>query len=457
MVVGEIPTAVDLVVLGAGPGGYVAAIRAAQHGRRVALIDPGPPGGTCLREGCIPSKALLSATGRAAGLPALAAMGIEVGAPRVSWSRMQAWKDGLVERLSGGVRKLLAAAQVEVVQGRGWFSAPREVWGASADEPPHRFSFERCIVATGAEPEPLAALPFDGARVLTPGEALRLPALPASLAVIGADATAAELATIFASLSVPTRLVIPEGCRLLEGFEPVAGRMVQARLRRLGVAIVADAGEPAAAAGDAAVVVVSLGLCGRTGELDLRQVGLAPDEHGFLPVDRRMRTQNPAVLAVGDVTGGLPLATVAIKQGKVAADEAAGLAARYDPQAVPRVAWTDPEVAAVGLTVAEAEAAGHAVTTGRYPLGGNGRALTLDAAEGTVQTVAEKESGVLLGVTIVGPRAAELIGEAALALEMGATLTDLSETLHPHPGLGEGLVESADAALGAAVHLLRGF
>jgi len=202
-------------------------------------------------------------------------------------------------------------------------------------------------------------------------------------------------------------------------------------------------------------VIVSAGLLPRTGDLDLAQVGVELDEAGFIPVNDRLQTNNPAIYAVGDVTGGLPLATLAIKQAKVAAEDLAGRPVQYAPQAIPRVAWTEPEVASVGLTAAEAEAEGYPVVTGRFPLAANGRALTLGAAEGFALVVAEQATGVLLGVTLVGQGADILIGEAALALEMGATLIDLAETLHPHPGLGEVLQEVAEVALGLPVHVLK--
>lgn len=454
MVAGDLPTGVDLVVLGAGPGGYVAAVRAAQLGQQVAIVDPGPLGGVCLNQGCIPAKALLAAADRAWQTANLEAMGITAVELKVDLAQMQAWKESVVQRLVQGVEKLLAGNRVEVVNGRGWFEAEREVrvegkYGSS------RYTFERCLIAVGAEPAPLPGLPFDGSRVLTPGQALRLAELPDSLAVVGCDYIAAELATVYAKLGVPVRLLVPDGERLLPAFEPAAGRQVQARLKKLGVAVETGVADPAAAVAGAPTVAVSAGLRPRTADLHLAVAGVETDAQGFIPVNDRLQTNNPAVYAVGDVTGGLPLASVAIKQAKVAAEAIAGRPAQYAPQAIPRVAWTDPEVAAVGLTAAEAEAAGYAVVSGRFPLGASGRALTLDSATGFVLTVAERESGVLLGVTVVGPRAATLIGEAALALEMGATLTDLAETLHPHPGLGEALQESAEAALGAAVHILQ--
>ncbi|MCW5883000.1 MAG: FAD-dependent oxidoreductase, partial [Anaerolineae bacterium] len=207
--------------------------------------------------------------------------------------------------------------------------------------------------------------------------------------------------------------------------------------------------------GDAAQVVVAVGLAPRTADLRLNLPRIDTDELSFIRVDPRMRTSNERVYAVGDVNGLATLATAAIKQAKIAAEDLAGLPVAYAPQAIPRVAWTDPPVASVGLTSAEAEAAGYTVAAGRFTLAASGRALTLNAPDGVALVVAEKDSGVLLGATLVGAQAGDLIGEMTLALEMGATLTDIAETLHAHPGLGEALQEASEAALGAAVHLLR--
>lgn len=454
MVVGDVPTAADVVILGAGPGGYVAALRAAQLGRQVILVDPGPPGGACLHTTCIPTKALLAATEQAARLPHLAPLGIEVGETRVDWPKMQAWKEGVVDRLVKGVRQLLDGNKVTMVEGRGWFLDAHEIRVETTDAL-LRYTFDRCILAVGAEAAPLAGLPFDHERVLTPGEALRVRELPLSLAVVGSGYVAAEVATVFARLGVPTRLLLPAGTRLLGEFDALAGRVVTTQLKKMGVRIETEVADPAVAVGDAARVVVAVGLTPHTTDLRLDLPQIETDERGFIKVDRRLRTSHEAVYAVGDVNGLLPLATGAIKQGKTAAEDIAGVATEYAPQAVPRVAWTDPPVAAVGLTAAEAEGQGYAVTTGRFPLAASGRALTLNAPEGVALVVAEKDSGVLLGATVVGAQAGDIIGEMALALEMGATLTDVADTLHAHPGLGETLMEASEAALGAAVHLLR--
>ncbi len=452
MVVGDLATNVDVVILGAGPGGYVSAIRAAQLGKEVALVDPGPPGGACLHRGCIPSKALLTAADRVWQAQNSAEMGLTVSEPQIDLGQMHSWKDSVVQRLSKGVKQLLAHHKVELVPGIGWFLNEHEV-RVEAEYGTKRFIFERCIIAVGGDPAPLPGLDFNGKRVLTPSQALGLTELPDSIAIIGTDYIAAELATIFVKLGATVHLLIPAERRLLNEFDSSAGRQVQARLKKLGVKIKLKVTDVAQAAEGASHVVVSAGLIPRTGDLRLEEAGVGINERGSVLVNDRMQTSNPAIYAVGDVTGGPPLANIAIKQGKVAAESIAGRPAQYAPQAIPRVAWTDPQVAAVGLTATEAKAAGYKVMTGRFPLGASGRAITQNAAEGFVQTVAEKENEVLLGVTIVGPQAESLIGEAALALEMGATLVDLAETLHPHPGLSEALQESAEAGLGMAVHI----
>jgi len=455
MVVGDLETAVEVVILGAGPGGYVAAIRAAQLGKDVAIIDPGPLGGTCLNSGCIPSKALLTAAGRFHQLSGLAEMGIRVGPLELDLAQMQRWKDGIVSQLTKGVQHLLDKHDVQIFDGKGWFIGPGGL-RVEGEHGSQRFSFEQCIIAVGAEPAPLSGLDFDGRRVLTPSQALALAERPPDIAIIGSDTIAAELATFFAKIEVPVRLLIPGGETLLSAFDPAAVRQVRARFKKLGVTVETNVTDSAVAVAEATVVVVSAGLIPRTKDLDLAQVQVTTDARGFIPVNDRMQTSNAKIYAVGDVTGGPPLATLALKQAKVAAEHLAGRPAQYAPQAIPQVAWTDPPIAAVGLTAAEAQAVGYEIVTARFPLAANGRALTLDAAEGFALVVAEQGSEVLLGVTLVGGGAEVLISEAALALEMGATLTDLAETLHPHPGLGEPLQEAAEAALGLPVHILKG-
>jgi dihydrolipoamide dehydrogenase len=452
MVVGDLATTVDVLVLGAGPGGYVAAIRASQLGREVVVVDPGPPGGVCLHQGCIPSKALLSAADRAWQLSHSTELGITAGEVQVDFEKMVSWKNSVAQRLSRGVSQLFKHHKIELVPGIGFFLAENEL-RIEAKYGTKRYLFDHCLIAVGGAPAPLPDLAFDGERVLTPSQALNTNELPASLTVIGTDYIAAELATIFVKLGVAVSLLIPDGLPWLQAFDPSAGRQVQQRLKKLGVKISPNVKDLIKATADSARIVVCNGLIPRTESLNLKDSAVLVDEDGFIRVNDRMQTSNPAVYAVGDVAGGLPLASLAFKQGKVAAESIAGRPAQFAPQAVPRMAWTDPQIAAVGLTADQAEAAGYDVVTGQFPLAANGRAITLNAAEGFVQIVAERQHEVLLGVTIVGAQAGSLIGEAALALEMGATLTDLAETIHVHPSLGETLPESAEAALGMAVNI----
>ncbi|MFN8454060.1 MAG: FAD-dependent oxidoreductase [Anaerolineae bacterium] len=439
MVVGDLATTVDVLVLGAGPGGCAAAIRAAQLGKEVALVDPGTPGNS-LAQTRLALRALLSTANQFWQLTQLAQQGIFLGdtPPRLEWGRLQSWKNRLIEQYLDGMKRQLE--QVELVDGRGWFLAPHEVriegeYGAK------RYLFDQAVIAVGAEPTPWPDLPFDGQRVLTPAQALALTEFPAQVSLIGADSVAAELATLFAKLGVTVNLFIPTNQRLLAEFDPAAGQKVQSSLEKLGAEIT-ELSDPLPA-NLSGLIVVSRGLTPRTPDLRLSQAGVAFDTNGYIGVNERQQTSNPAIYAAGAVTGAPPLAHVATKQGQVAADNIAGRAAQFAPQAIPRVVYTDPPIAAVGLTNIEAEAAGYNVSGVRCQVSG-----VLDDSDGCfVELIAEQSSEVLLGVTVMGAQAETLIGEAALALEMGATLTDLAETLHPRGGAGEALAKAAERAL----------
>ncbi len=454
MVVGDMAVGVDVVVLGAGPAGYVAAIRAAQLGKEVVIVEPNAVGGVCLNLGCIPSKALLTAADRFWRAKNSAEMGVIAADVSLDLPQMQAFAQGVVDKLVKGVNQLLKGNGIEVVKGEGWFLSPTEI-RVEGEYGAKRFIFEQCIIAVGGKPAPLAGLPFDGERVLTPQAAYRLTELPASVAVVGADYIAVEVATFFGKLGVPTQLIIPHEKFALTDFDVSVQRHLKSYLKKIGISVKAGVDDPAAAVADAPCVVVSNGIIPNTADLHLQTVNISLDDGGFIPVDNRMRTVNPTVFAVGDVTGLAATAEQAMKMGKVAAAQLGERPAEYAPQAVTKMVWTEPEIAMVGLTAAQAETAGYSVQTGHFPMAANGRALMLNGGTGSVSIVAEKESGVLLGATVVGPRAAEVIGELALALEMGATLTDVAETLHLHPGIGEPLMEAAEDALGTVVHLLR--
>jgi dihydrolipoamide dehydrogenase len=294
-----------------------------------------------------------------------------------------------------------------------------------------------------------------GSQVLTPAQALALDRLPARVAVVGASGRAAELAELFCGAGSEVRWLIPAGAELLAPFDDVVLRMVTSALSEQGIEVVTDVADPAAAV-DGEPCIVWFGTPrGCTGDLQLDRVQLQADASGFLAVDEQQRTANPRILAVGDVTGGAASAALATQQGQVAAEVCAGRPAASEPQAIPAVLWTTPQAAMVGLTQAAAAAAGYRTIQGRMPLSASGAGRLAAAAAGVTLVVAEADSEVVLGVTLVGPGAAERIGQAALALEMGATLTDLSATLQPHPTLSETLPEAAADALGAAIHLFH--
>jgi dihydrolipoamide dehydrogenase len=451
MVVGDVTTAVDVLVLGAGPGGYVAAIRAAQLGRHVTLIDNGLLGGTCLHQGCIPLKALLSASERYRQMRSedLTSMGMHVEAVSFDWASMQAWKQGVVDRLAEGVRRLIAGNHIEYVHGNGWFINTQEV-RVEGEHGSLRFKFEHCIIATGADAAPLPELPFDGKQVLTPEQALILSELPEALSIVGDDYIALELATLFARLGVNVKL-LSTGAQLLSGVDPSALRLVQAGLRKLGIQV--STGVAMESIVDRPVVI-SQGVCPRTSDLHLADIGLEIDANGGIRVNSMQQSSVPHIFAIGDCTGGRALASIAMKQAKVAAEVLSGERVQYAPLVLPLVVHTTPELATVGYSAEEATKAGYNIVTGRFPLAANGRALTLGSDNGVALLVANADDGTLLGATLVGPRAGDLIEQSALAIEMGATLTDLSEILYAHPGLSETLLEASEGALGKAVHML---
>ncbi len=430
MVVGDVTTAVDVLVLGAGPGGYVAAIRAAQLGHHVTLVDQGPPGGTCLSRGCIPLKALLTSTERywQTRQEELSAMGISAESVSFDWARMQAWKQSVVDRLTDGVRRLIAGNRIEYVYGKGWFMNAEEV-RVEGEYGSHRFKFEHCILAAGAGAAPVPHLQYDGKDVLTPEQALMLPELPETLSIVGDDYIALELATLFARLGIKVKLYTPGEQVLvgLERFEPAALRLVQASLRKLGIQVTTKA---AIEEVNDRPIVISQGVCPNTSGLHLDAAGVEMTPNNGIAVNSMQQSSVPHIYAVGDCTGesagGHALASIAIKQAKVAAEVLSGQRVQFAPLVIPQIVHTTPEIAAVGY----------------------------GTDNGVVLVVASVDDGILLGATLVGPRAGDLIGQMALAIEMGATLTDLDEIIYAHPSLSEALQEGAESALGRAIHML---
>ncbi|MEF8791553.1 MAG: dihydrolipoyl dehydrogenase [Haloarculaceae archaeon] len=473
MVVGDVSTGTELLVIGGGPGGYTAAIRGAQLGLDTTLVEMDAYGGTCLNVGCIPSKAYITAADMKHRVEDAEEMGIHARAD-VDMMGLKTWKDGVVDQLTGGVEKLCKANGVNLIEGRAEFAGENKVRVAHRGEGQGSESveFEHAVVATGSRPIEIPDFEFDGERILSSTGALDLESVPESLLVVGAGYIGMELSTVYAKLGTDVT-VVEMLDQVLPGYEADVARIVRKRAEELGVEF--HFGQRAASwsvAGDdtrvvtededgeeyrhdAEKVLVAVGREPVTETLNLEAVGLEPNEDGFLDTDDYARTDLEHVFAVGDVAGEPMLAHKAIKEGEVAAEVAAGEPSALDYQAVPAAVFTDPEVGTVGMTEAEAEAAGFDPVVGRMPMGASGRALTLGETHGFVRVVADEGTGFVLGAQIVGPEASELIAEFGLAIEMGATLEDVAATIHTHPTLGEAVMEAAMNARGEAIHTLN--
>jgi dihydrolipoamide dehydrogenase len=470
MVVGELAESADLLVLGAGPGGYVAAIRAAQLGRQVTLVDDAGPdglGGVCLQVGCIPSKALIELAATADRVRGMEAMGLAVDGAEVSLGRFQAWRDELCLGLARSVGRLLAAGDVTLVHGRARFNRADRVAVRTVDGGARFFEFEQAIVATGSRSIELPGLPFEGERVLDSTAALALTGVPASVAVVGAGYIGLELGTALAKLGAHVTIVEALD-RVLPTVDVALTRPVVRRLQELGVdlrlsttaerldgpSLVVRDGE-----GEHAVpaqrVVVAVGRVPNTDDLGLDAAGVPVGPDGLIPVgaDRRATAR---IAAIGDVVGGPALAHKASAEAAVAAEALSGRPAAFEPAAIPAVIFTDPEIGTVGLTEADAREAGMDVRTATFPLAASGRAATLGAADGFTRLVVDAGTDRVVGVHVVGPHASELVAGATLAVELMASPEDLAGTIHPHPTLSESLHEAAELVLGHPIHVATG-
>lgn len=465
MVVGEFSTEIDVLVIGAGPGGYVAAIRAAQIGKSVTVVDRSEVGGVCLNRGCIPSKALISAAHQYESAKHSGDFGILADNVRVDFAKVQAWKNSVVSKLTGGVSTLLKGNKVQVISGEVLFINENEVRVVDGYEST-RYKFNHCIIAAGSRPVELKAFPFGG-RILSSTEALQLQEIPKSLIVIGGGYIGVELGQTYAKFG--TQVTILEGSdQILPGFEKELTQIVARKLKKNGVTVHTNAlaQQSVQTENDVSVtytvggeqkqvsaeyVLVTVGRRPNTDELGLDVLNLNITDRGYIEVDRQCRTNIPHLYAIGDLVAGPALAHKASYEGKVAAEAIAGQPSAVDYKAIPAVIFSDPEIASVGLTEGEAKNQGHKVSAGKFPFAANGRALSLNAAEGFVKVVAD-ENGLVLGVQIVGPEASNLIAELGLAIEMGATLEDIALTIHAHPTLGEIVMEAAEGALGHGIH-----
>jgi dihydrolipoamide dehydrogenase len=450
-----------VLVIGAGPGGYVCALRSAQAGLDTVVVEAAAPGGTCLNVGCIPSKALIHAADAFHAAVQMAAdnpLGIRASVPSIDLARTMAWKDGIVARLTGGVTGLMAKAKVRLVRGQARILDGKSVEVATA-EGPLRIVTEHLVIATGSRPVDLPDLPFGG-DVLSSTGALALAEVPERLAVVGGGYIGLEIGTALAKMGAQVT-VVEAGPRILPQYDADLTRPVAARLKALEVEVLTGARAIGHAAGVLTVdtadgrrevgadkVLVTVGRAPVTQGFWLETLGLTK-AGAFLAIDGGCRTSMREVYAIGDVTGEPMLAHRAMAQGAMVAAVIAGGREDWDKRAIPAVCYTDPEIVTVGLL--PGAATGAAVAT--FPFAGNGRALSLGRDDGFVRIVHDGKSGLILGLQAVGASVAELAGEFALALEMAATLTDLAETVHAHPTLGETVQEAALKGLGRALHL----
>lgn len=464
MVMGQFNAETELAIIGGGPGGYVAALRAADLGKEVILIEERDElGGVCLTEGCIPSKTLVNAVDLAKSARHAGQMGLTFSDLTIDRESLLAWSDKIVKTLTGGVNSLVKRRGIEVVHGRARFTDENNLYLEGAGT----IRFKECIIATGSRINELPA-GFDEP-VWSSAEALRLPEIPDTLLVVGGGYIGLEIGLVYAGLGSKVTMV-EFSPRFLDGadpdlveimvkyceecFEEIRYESKVAGIRKENDGFAVDIEhEGAVTTGEYDRVLVAIGRRPNTDDLGLENTSIEVDDRGLIPVDETMRTAASHIYAIGDVVPGPALAHKASREGKVAAEAAAGHTSAFDNRAIPAVVFTDPEIAWTGLTEREAEERGIPVTVGRFPLRALGRARTLGRVEGLVKVIADPESSLVLGVGMVGPHVSELISEGTLAIEMGATLEDLMVTVHPHPTLSEAIMEAAEVAAGAPIHL----
>ncbi len=463
------PSKTEVVVIGGGPGGYAAAFYAADLGRKVTLVEMDRLGGVCLNRGCIPSKALLHATKMIAEARESAHRGISFGEATVDLDRLRAWKDSILEKLTGGVALIAKKRGVEVLAGRGHFEDAHTLRVETAGG--QRFlGFDHAIIATGSLPALPRAFDLANPRIMTSTEALEVPDIPERLLVIGGGYIGMELGTVYATLGSRVTMIETLDTILAGADADLVRPVLQyakkafAELRtQTKVVSMATAGPQIRVTSERDGqqtgelydrVLVSVGRRPNADGLGLENTGVERDEKGFIKVDGNLETTEPGIYAIGDIAGGLLLAHKASREARIAVEHLCEGAPGLRDFVIPAVVFTDPEVAWAGLTEAEAKARGLEVEVAKFPWGASGRALTFDRVDGLTKLIIEPGTERLLGVGLVGHGAGELIGEAVVALEMGASVSDLAHCVHAHPTLSETLMEAAEAYFGHSTHTL---
>jgi len=459
----------DVIVIGAGPGGYVCGIRCAQLGLSTLVLEKAEVGGVCLNVGCIPSKALIHASKTYYKAKNGGHMGVIAKDIEVDQAKMIGWKDGIVGKLTAGVGTLLKANGATHRYGTAELAGPGKVRVTDAEGKSEVLSTRNVVLATGSTPVQIPFLPFSDDAIIDSTGALALTERPAHLVVVGGGIVGMELGGVYARLGSKVTVVeaLPQ---VLPAFDKDVVRPVQAKQKKMGVTHLVGT-RVAGMRKDGAEVVLSyegkksgelrcdkvlvaVGRRPNSAGLGLESVGIAPDERGFVPVDAQQRTAASGVYAIGDLVPGPGLAHKASKEGEVAAEVIAGHPAAMDA-VIASVVYTTPEVAAVGPTLAELKKSGRELIVGKFGFGALGRAMTADATEGFARVIGDKETGEVLAVQIVGAEASELVNEAAFMLEMAAVVEDVGLTVHAHPTMSEALMEAAKAALGEAIHAIN--
>ncbi|MDZ4677403.1 MAG: dihydrolipoyl dehydrogenase [Oligoflexia bacterium] len=461
----------DVCVIGAGPGGYVAAIKLAQLGKKVIVVDRDKVGGVCLNCGCIPSKALISAAHFYDKIQHAADMGINVPKSSVDMPKLQEWKQSVVNKLTGGIGQLLKANGCEYIAGAAKFLTPQELEVKLSDGTTEKIKATNFVIATGSRPIEIPGFAYDKKNVLSSTEALELAELPKRLAVIGGGYIGLEIGSFYQKLGVEVTIIEANKTLLAGVVDPDCAQVVARKLKKRGVKVLHNAKavsfkksgselaitisvEGAEQTVLADKILVTVGRKPNSDQLGITSIGLKTDKRGFIEVDKQLRTNISHIYAIGDIAGQPMLAHKASKEGIICAEVIAGHNVVMDVKTIPAVIFTDPEIASAGLTVEEAQAKGFETKVGQFPYVANGRALSMMDSDGFVKIVTDKKTGLVLGVHIVGYEASNLISEAALAIEMGATAEDLASTIHPHPTLPEMIMEAAEAAMGKAIHIM---
>jgi dihydrolipoamide dehydrogenase len=462
----------DAVVIGAGPGGYVCAIRLGQLKQKVVCVEKDEPGGVCLNWGCVPSKALISASHTFEKAKNGAVMGILTDGIRIDPNRMQDWKEGIVKKLTGGVRSLLKGNGAELLLGEARVVGPNKVEVKTKDGATVILETKNIVVATGSSTIELPSFKFDGKQIIGAKEAVSLRDIPRRMLVIGGGVIGLELGMVYQKLGSEIT-VVEATAGLLPGIDPELTAVVEKKLVKHGgkvwknakalgyekdkdgaLAVKVDLGDGKHDTIVTDCVLVAVGMRPNGANLGLEQVGVKV-ERGFVPSDVVGRTNVPSIFAIGDVTAMPMLAHKASKEGEVVAEIIAGHRAAKDWVSIPAAVFTDPEIAVAGLTEQQAKDKGIDVKIGKFPFAALGRAMAVNETEGFFKIVADKKTHEVLGVHIVGPEASDLISEGALALEMHAFLEDIGLTVHPHPTLAEGMMEANLNGLGQAVHIMN--